>query len=99
MMQSFRAEKALGYQQLTAGSIDASAGFASVPDGTVMIVFQAEAQAIRWRDDGTAPTVAIGQPLAVGQSYVYTARNGKQLRFISQVAGAILNATFYGQDS
>jgi hypothetical protein len=106
MQSNFRAEKALGYGQLAAGSIDASTllstislnGVAGIPDGTALIVIQCEAQAVRYRDDGTAPTAAVGQPLAVGQVLQYTARNAKQLRFIAQVAGAILNATFYGQD-
>lgn len=95
MFQNFVAERTLGYQQLAAGSIDAANGFASVPDGTSMILIQCEAQAIRWRDDGVNPTAAIGQPLAVGVLFTYTGRNAKQLKFISQVAGAILNATFY----
>ncbi len=95
MFQNFIAERTLGYQQLAAGSIDAAAGFASVPDGTSMVVIQCEAQAIRYRDDGVLPTATVGQPLAVGVQLVYTSRNVKQLRFISQVAGAIVNATFY----
>lgn len=105
MQQNQIAERALGYGQLAAGSIDASTllstitlnGVAGIPDGTAQILIQVEAQAVRWRDDGTAPTAAVGQPLAVGVQMVYTGRNAKQLRFISQVAGAVLNATFYAQ--
>lgn len=106
MQQSFRAEKALGYGQLLAAAVDAGVllstvtigGVAGIPDGTVMIVIQAEAQAVRYRDDGTMPTATVGQPLAVGQVLTYTARNAKSLRLISQTAGAIINCTFYGQD-
>jgi hypothetical protein len=106
MQQGFRAEKALGYGQLLAAAVDAGVllstislnGVIGIPDGTILIVVQPEAQAVRYRDDGTAPTAAIGQPLAVGQVLQYTAQNAKQLRFTSQVAGAVLNCTFYGQD-
>lgn len=107
MMQSFRAEKALGYGQFAAGGVDASTllntitvnGTAGIPAGTVLAVISPEAQAIRYRDDGTAPTAAVGQPLAAGATLFYTARNFQSLRLIAAVAGAVVNVTFYGQDS
>jgi hypothetical protein len=85
---------ALGYQQLT--SIDASSAL-TIPAGTAYCTMQCEAQAIRWRDDGTAPTTTVGMPLAVGVQYVYDAGQLTVLRVISQVAGAKLNVCYYGR--
>lgn len=100
MQAGYLAEKPLGYFQVT--GIDVAATIASkigsaIPAGTVQILIIPEAQAIRWRDDATNPTAAIGQPLAVGAELRYTCRAFAQLAVISQVAGAILNCTFYGE--
>lgn len=107
MQSNVIADKALGYGQFAAGAIDASTllstivlnGVAGVPDGTARILIRPEVQAVRWRDDGTAPTTAVGHPLAVGETLEYVARNAKSLRFIASTAGAVLNATFYGAGS
>ena len=107
MQVPFIAEKPLGYGQFAAASIDASTllstitvnGVVGIPAGTSLIRIAPEGQAIRWRDDGTAPTTAIGHPLAVGAELIYTARGAASLRVIGQVANAILNVTFYGQGS
>lgn len=53
-----------------------------------------EAQAVRWRDDGTDPTATIGQPLAAGAELRYDG-NLKAIKFFEQTAGAILNITYY----
>lgn len=105
MQSPFQAEKPLGYGQFAAASIDASTllstitvgGVVGIPEGTSLVLIVPEAQAIRWRDDGTAPTTAVGQPLAVGAELRYTARGLKNLRVIGQAANAVLNCTFYGQ--
>ncbi len=104
MLQSSRSEKSLGYGQFAAGAIDASTllstitvnGVVGIPAGTTLILIQAEAQAVRWRDDGTAPTAAVGYPLPVTAELQFTAQQIPQLRFIAQVAGAVLNCVFYG---
>lgn len=87
--------RAKGYQQFAAGTVDSAVGL-TVPAGTSMAILQCEAQAIRWRDDGTNPTAAIGQPLAVGVELRYESSSISALRVISQVAGAVLNVTYYG---
>lgn len=105
MQAGWKAEKPLGYGQFAAGAIDTSTllstitvgGVAGIPAGTSLVLIVPEAQAVRWRDDGTAPTAAVGQPLAAGAELRYTANGLANLRFISAVAGAILNCTFYGQ--
>ena len=97
--------KSLGYAQFAAGGVDAStlvstATFGSnpagIPNGTTHILITCAAQAIRWRDDGTAPTTAVGYPLAVGTELVYAGSGLAQLRLIAQSAGAVVNMAAYG---
>ena len=93
MQQNFSAEKALGYQQITSLS---SAAALTVPNGTILAIITPEAQAVRWRDDGTNPTATVGYPLAVGAELRYTAAQFAALRFIEQAASAKLNIVYYG---
>lgn len=81
----------LGYQQVTATS---AAALLVVPAGATMALVVAEAQAVRWRDDGVAPTAGIGIPLATGVQQIFTGDLAK-LQFIAQVAGAILDVSYY----
>lgn len=101
MHSGYVAEQPLGYRQFTAGQIDASTLMTAVvggaPNGWTQILIVPETQAIRWRDDGTAPTTTVGQPLPVGSELRYTARGNRDLRFIGQAVNAVLNLTFYGQ--
>lgn len=87
---------ALGYCQLS--SIDASTALSScsggIPAGANFAVLQPEAQAIRYRDDGTAPTASVGYPVAVGASLTRSG-NLSAVRVISSTAGAKLNVLFY----
>lgn len=87
---------ALGYCQLS--SIDASTALSScsggVPAGANFAVMQPEAQAIRYRDDGTAPTSSVGFPVAVGASFTRSG-NLSNVRVISATSGAKLNVLFY----
>jgi hypothetical protein len=91
--------KTLGYSQVT--GIDAAAkGLAqgsagAVPAGAVAALVQAEAQAVRWRDDSVAPTAALGMVLAAGDSMWYDNRLDR-LKLIGVVAGAVVNVSFYG---
>lgn len=103
MDRGFVADRALGYVQAAAGAVDTAVTLASllpggvVPPGTSMVLITPEAQAIRFRDDGTAPTATVGFPLAVGTSLRYTSGNLPGLRLIAQTAGAIVNIALYGQ--
>lgn len=93
MQASYIAERVLGYQQIT----DVSASTAlTIPPGTVLILVTPLVAPVRYRDDGTAPTAAVGYPLAVGVELQYTAQQAAQLRFIQQSAGAELNVLYYG---
>lgn len=84
--------KPLGYVQQT--SLSSAVALASVPDGAVIVHLQAEAQDIRWRDDGTNPTATVGMVLKVGETMIYMG-NFDALKFIEATASAKLNATYY----
>lgn len=84
----------LGYAQI--GTLTTSVGFSSVPNGTQLTLITAEAQNVRWRDDGVAPTASIGMLLPAGQTLSYNGPAAK-LRFIEVTAGAKINASFYGR--
>lgn len=99
MLNTLRMNRPLGYFQFAAGSVDASTLLSSVaggiPAGSIGCLITAETQAIRWRDDGTAPTTAVGMPLAVNQPFDFVG-NLPTFRMISAVAGAVVNVAFYG---
>ena len=81
----------LGYQQIT--SLGSSTAL-TVPVGATMALIVADTQAVRWRDDGTAPTASVGMPLAVGVSLSYDG-DLKAVRFIQQASSATLNVSYY----
>lgn len=105
MTPGYKGLKSLGYAQSAA--VDASTlvssltfqgqAAAGIPAGTVLLVLTPETQAIRWRDDGVAPTAAAGYPLTVGAELRYDSADMAALRVISQVAGAKINVVAYGQ--
>jgi hypothetical protein len=89
----------LGYQQIT--SLSASTAL-TVPIRDVnglscqpaIAIITPETQAVRWRDDGVAPTASVGMPLAVGVTLQYDGDITK-IRFIEQTGSAKLNITYY----
>lgn len=81
----------LGYQQITA--LTASTAL-TVPVGAGAVMIVPETQAVRWRDDGTAPTATVGFPLAVATPLFYRG-NLAALRFIEQTASAKINIVYY----
>jgi hypothetical protein len=81
----------LGYQQIT--SLSASTGL-TVPSGATLAVIVPESYAVRWRDDGVAPTGSVGMPLAIGTTLSYDG-NLQNIRFIEQAASAKLNVSYY----
>jgi len=89
----------MGYQQIT--SLSSSSNL-TVPQTTlnglnakpVFALIVAEGQAVRWRDDKTAPTASVGMPLAVGIPLQYDG-DLTNIKFIEQVSGAILNISYY----
>jgi hypothetical protein len=81
----------LGYQQIT--SLSSSTAL-TIPTGATYAIICAETQAVRFRDDGSAPTSSIGMPLAVGACLTYDG-NLSLLRFIQQTSSATLDALYY----
>jgi len=89
----------LGYQQITTLS---SATNLTVPVTAVqglscrpsIAIITPESQAVRWRDDGTAPSATVGMPLAAGTTLQYDGDLTK-IQFFEQVGGAKLNISYY----
>ena len=81
----------LGYQQIT--SLSSSTAL-TVPDAATMAVIISETQAVRWRDDGVAPTSAIGMPVPISTVLSYDG-DLRRIRFIEQAASAKLNVSYY----
>jgi len=89
----------LGYQQIT--SLSSATGL-TVPAKDVnglsckpsLAMITPETQAVRWRDDGVAPTASVGMPLAAGVTLQYDG-DLANIQFIEQTAGAKLNITYY----
>ena len=88
-----------GYQQIvglaasTALIIPAAGAVPASQQGPTRCIVIAETQAVRWRDDGNAPTATIGYPLAVGAELKYDG-DLRRIRFIEQVATATLNVVY-----
>lgn len=86
----------LGYGQIT--NLSAAAVLSAalpIPTDAIMVLIEAEAAGVRWRDDGTAPTATVGMPLSAGQEFQYTVVDFSKIQFIQSSAGAILNVSFY----
>lgn len=83
----------LGYQQTT--GVSAATGI-TPPAGARVCVVQPEAQAVRYRLDGTNPTASVGMNLAIGTPLVLT--TGGMIataKFIPVTGTAILNIDCY----
>lgn len=81
-----------GYQQITSL---ASAVTITPGAGSTYCVVVPEVQAVRYRDDGTAPTASVGFPLAVAQPAVFRLVSFTSLQFIQQAASATLDVDCY----
>lgn len=86
--------RSLGYQQIVGL---AAATALTVPKGSTLAIITPEAQAVRWRDDGTDPSATVGYPLAVGSELRYDGANMEKLKFFQQAATANLNVFYYGK--
>jgi hypothetical protein len=85
--------KTIGFQQLA--TLTASTGL-TVPVGARCAYIQCEAQAVRMRGDGTAPTAAIGLRLTTTAAPFFYQGDLASLRFIEEVAGGKINCEFLG---
>lgn len=84
--------KPLGYAQLT--SVAAATALPSVPAHTRMVLIQPESQNIRWRDDGTNPTAAIGMIIVANDMLMYTG-DTSTFKLIEVTGSAKVNITYY----
>ena len=76
----------------TASSAASTSG--GIPPGANEAVIESDTAAIRYRDDGAAPTTAIGQPIAAGGSTFYTGTLSA-LQLIAQSGSPVVNISFY----
>lgn len=89
--------KPLGFQQIAV--LTASTGL-TVPGASTgilparMAIIHAEAQPVRWRDDGVAPTATVGMRLQPGQELKYDG-DLNAIRFIEETASAKINISYY----
>ena len=74
----------LGFRTLTVSTTAVGFGDASggIPDGTRWIKFTVVAQPVRFRDDGTNPTAAVGYAMAAAYAEDYTADDLTKAKFI-----------------
>lgn len=81
-----------GFEQLT--DLSASAALTPPANGASVAVLNAEAQNVRWRDDGEDPTATVGMLLVAGTEFTYQG-DLSAIRFIETTAGAQLNVSYY----
>lgn len=81
----------LGYQQLTVTTLQTL----TVPAGANLAIIRGEAQTVRWRDDGTAPTASVGMTMLVADPPLIYSGDLTKLKFIAATAGGIINVNYY----
>lgn len=86
-----------GYQQLTGLNTAKSLTIPAAANGVnpTQVRINCGTQAVRWRDDGTAPTATVGMRLPVGIDLIYDGDLTK-IQFIEETASAQLNISYYG---
>jgi len=86
----------LGYDQLTSLSTPTllSSVPGGIPAGAVYAFIDVSGAAVRYRDDGVAPTASVGMPVAINTQLQYFG-NLAAIEFIQQAAGAVLDISFY----
>lgn len=84
----------IGYQQITSMASATSLTVPTTGGPVVWALICAETAAVRWRDDGTAPTASVGQPLAAGQCFQY-AGPLLTIQFIAQTGSPVLDISYY----
>lgn len=82
-----------GYRRVT--DTASAFGMPDAPTGACRAVIQAEGQALRWRDDGAAPTAGIGMVIPAGGELRYDGADMSALRLIAAASGAIANISYY----
>ncbi len=86
--------KPLGYTQLTTVGTAGGVGLGTIPANSRIVLIQAEAQNIRWTDDGSAPTASVGMILVANSTLIYSGPMSS-VKLIQVAGGGIVNLTFY----
>jgi hypothetical protein len=84
----------IGYQQITSLASATNLTVPTTGGPVVWALICAETAGVRWRDDGTAPTASVGQPLAAGQCFQY-AGPLLTIQFIAQTGSPVLDVSYY----
>jgi hypothetical protein len=90
--QRSQPQVANGYQQITSLG---SATALTIPAGSSYAVVCVETQAVRWRDDGTAPTSTVGMPIPAGNCMQIVILVPTKLQFIQQASSATIDVSYY----
>jgi len=81
-----------GFQSIT--SLAAAAGLTVPVAGASFAVINPEGQSVRWRDDGTDPTAAVGMLIPKDAEFTYQG-DLSAIKFIETTSGAKLNVSYY----
>lgn len=86
-----------GTYRTSAATTSSSASLTSggIPTGATMAYLQAETANVRYRDDGAAPTTAIGNLVVSGTVGILYPGTLSKLRFIGASGSPLLNIAFY----
>jgi hypothetical protein len=88
----------LGNQQISAATL-ATATPLTIPAGATVALVSVDTAAVRWRDDGTAPTAAIGtQLIGTATTTAERAFGGASMvavKFILVSGSPVLNISYY----
>jgi hypothetical protein len=88
----------MAYDRLSTGGVvslrDSAVLGTAMSAGANLAVIQAETQNVRYRDDLTNPTAAIGMLILTTAPLIYDG-SLEDIRFIAAAAGAVLNVTLY----
>lgn len=80
----------VGYRRLA--GLDAASPIPDVPVGACRALIVVSGAAVRWRDDGQAPTPQVGMPTAVGETIEFLG-DVSALQFIGP--GAVIDIALY----
>jgi hypothetical protein len=83
-----------GFEQLNTDTVVSPTP--AVAAGAKGCYMSAEGQVVRWRDDGTNPTAALGLRMAITgvNPFCYHGDPGR-LRFLGEAAGGKVNLSFF----
>jgi hypothetical protein len=84
------------YQQMTVTTVVRPRR--SPPAQATYAIIIPETNGIRWRDDGTNPTAAIGMPVAAGATLVYDG-DLSAIKIVSQTGTSTVNVSYFGPGS